>query len=275
MRDAARRLREAGADTPELDARLLAGRAAGLDQAALISASRDPMDAGAAAALESLVARRASGEPVARILGLREFWGRDFCLGPETLVPRPDSETLIEAALSRVGRRQDLLVADLGTGSGCLLVTLLCELPEARGVGVDLSTGALATARTNACRHDVSDRAGFICGSWGDALKEGFHLVVCNPPYIASQDISLLMREVAGHEPRLALEGGEDGLEAYRALFPSLRGMLAPDGLGVVELGAGQAPRAGELAGAAGLRVSATVADLSGTPRALVLQVRS
>ncbi len=270
---AATRLAAAGIESPALEARLLLGHALGCDQVTLIRERAAPLAlALAAPGFPALLARRAGHEPLAQILGRREFWGLSFAVSPATLIPRPDSETLITAALAASpDRRAVRRVLDLGTGSGCLLLAALHEFPAAFGVGVDLSPGALATACANAAALDLAGRAAFLCGDWARALRGGFDLVLCNPPYIESGAIAGLAPEVARFEPRAALDGGADGLDAYRAVIADLPLLLAPGGVAILELGAGQAGAAAALAAARGLAVRALAPDLGGIPRALVL----
>lgn len=273
LRAAAARLRAAGCDTPELDARILAESAFGLSRATLIAGGEAAPDG--LARFEPLVLRRAEGEPVARILGLREFWGLSFALAPETLVPRPDSETIVEVALAEVGPRdRALTVLDLGTGSGCLLLAILSERPKAFGVGVDLSSAAASAARANAMALALEDRAAFVVGRWGEALGQRFDLVVSNPPYIASCEIGALDPEVRAHDPRLALDGGADGLDAYRAIAGGLDALLAADGVAVLELGVGQGAEVSALMARAGFATIGCAPDLGGVPRALALRRR-
>jgi release factor glutamine methyltransferase len=218
-----------------------------------------------------VVARRARREPVSRIVGRREFWSLDFMLSPATLDPRPDSECLIEAALAAAPEDAATLVLDLGTGSGCLLLAFLSERKRATGLGVDLSADAVATARENAARLGLAERARFAVGDWGAGVTGGFDLILCNPPYIPAGDIEGLAPEVAHHDPRLALAGGEDGLEAYRELAPELARLLRPRGRAVLEVGHGQADAVGRLMAAAGLSTHARRADLGGIERCLTL----
>jgi release factor glutamine methyltransferase len=263
--------RNEGNDSAELDARLLIGHALGLDHTALAVGADRRLGADEVSVIETLAARRLDGEPVARILGRKEFWGLPFRISAATLVPRPESETVIEAALAAVdasgGRTRALRLADLGTGSGALLLALLSELPDAYGVGTDLCTGALAMARDNARALGLADRAAFVACDFGAALSPS-DLVVCNPPYVATAEIAALAAEVREHDPRLALDGGADGLAGYRALAAEAARLLAPAGRLVVELGAGQAERAGALFAQAGL-VCSTACDLAGIARAL------
>jgi release factor glutamine methyltransferase len=216
------------------------------------------------------VRRRAAGEPLSRLRGAREFWSLDFALSPETLDPRPESETLVAAALDAVpDRAARLRLLDLGTGTGCLLLALLSELPNAWGLGIDRAAGAAATARANAVALGLASRAAFIVGDWGEALRGGFDFVVSNPPYIPSADIPALAPEVR-HDPLRALDGGPDGLDAYRALAPDLARLLR--GTALIELGAGQAPAAARIMRTAGLDVRGTRPDLAGIDRCLVLE---
>jgi release factor glutamine methyltransferase len=273
-RAAAGRLRQAGLATPELDARLLVAAAFETQPEALILAPDEPVTAAQAALAEALLARRLAGEPVDRILGRREFWGLSFTLGPATLSPRPDTETLVAAALeAKAEPRAPLTILDLGTGTGAILVALLVERPCAFGIGVDASAEAAVIARRNAARHGVSERAAFLAADWDAALAGRFDLIVSNPPYIPTKDLAGLAREVACHDPRLALDGGADGLAAYRRVVPAAARLLAPDGVAVLELGAGQEAAVCNLAMQQGLRPEGPAhADLGGIARALVLR---
>jgi release factor glutamine methyltransferase len=264
--------RQAGLDTPELDARLLVGHALDLDHTALTIQSGRSLGKEAAGALAALAARRRNREPVARILGVKEFWGLKLRLNEATLVPRPETETVVEAALAAVDlsgpRNRALRIADLGTGSGALLLALLMELPNATGIGTDISRKALVAARDNAACLEVASRADFAVSDFGAALTGTFDLVVSNPPYVASGDIALLSPEVR-HDPRRALDGGADGLACYRTIAGQASGLLRPDGHLVVELGIGQEPDVAALFRAAGLVPSDARRDLAGIPRAL------
>lgn len=273
-RDAVAALRRAfaaaGLETPSLDARLLGVDALRIGATALVTGPEVALSADEAARLASFGLRRLAREPVARILGRAEFWSLPFRLSPDTLVPRPDTETVVEAALELVPDRSAAIrVLDLGTGSGCLLVALLHELPRAWGLGLDRSAAALATARANAARNGVADRAAFAAGDWAAALAGRFDLVVSNPPYIASAVIDGLDPEVARHDPVRALDGGPDGLDAYRAILAGAPALLAPDGRLVVEIGHDQHEAVVRLVGAAGLRVGRSAQDLGGHVRAL------
>lgn len=270
------RFAAAGLDSPELDARLLVGAALDLDLTGLIARARDPISQAALSRVQTLAERRLAGEPVARILGAREFWGLSFALSPDTLVPRPDTETLVEAALDHVRAirpvNETLRIADLGTGSGAILLALLSELPRAYGVATDISLGALTTARANARALGLADRAGFVACSYASALSGPFDLIVSNPPYIPSADIAYLAVEVRSHDPHRALDGGGDGLDAYRALIPQAEALLAPGGALAVEVGQGQADDVAALMCGVGLTIGegAVRADLAGIPRVVM-----
>ena len=267
--------RQAKLDSPELDARLLVGHALGLDHTGLtIESSRNLGDA--ARALAVLATRRLDREPVARILGIKEFWGLPLQLNEATLVPRPETETVVEAALAAIDsagpRDRALRIADLGTGSGALLIALLSELPNASGLGTDVSRKALAAARDNAGRLGVVARTEFTVCDFGAALTDIFDLVVSNPPYIASADIDTLSPEVR-YDPRRALDGGADGLDCYRTIAGQAPRLLRPNGDLVVELGISQEPAVATLFRAAGLIPSPARPDLLGIPRALHARV--
>lgn len=282
LEDAVRRLAAAGVATPRLDARLLIGDALGCEPGALALRTGERLDADAQARIDRLIARRAAREPVARIRGSREFWSLKFQVGPATLDPRPDSETLVEAALAAIGDRASAIeVLDLGTGTGCLLLAMLTELPQARGLGIDVSADAVAVARDNAAALGLSGRARFAVADWrapaalwGGAPPGGFACILSNPPYIPSEQIDRLAPEVACYEPRGALDGGIDGLDAYRSLGPVLRLLLAPAGVAIIEVGAGQADAAATLLATAGLSIVRRAGDLAGYDRALVVQLQ-
>ena len=267
--------RAAGLDSPELDAQILTGHALGLDRTALLRNAERELTASETDAIAALKARRLAREPVARITGLKEFWSLEFAVTPATLVPRPETETVVEAVLAAIDakgwRNGPLHLLDLGTGSGALLVALLRELPQAVGIGTDRSRAALATARANALRHDVGKRAYFVACDFGAALKGPFDLVVTNPPYVASGTIASLAPEVRDYDPALALDGGSDGLAAYRAIATDIGRLLAPSGVLVTELGAGQCKAVARLFAERGLTVGSAVNDLAGMPRALTV----
>ncbi len=269
----AERFREAEIESPELDARILVGYALALDHARLAAAERHELSGAALSQIEASAARRLAHEPVARIIGEKEFWGLSFAVTPAVLVPRPETETVVELALSLVDRAASLRIADLGTGSGAILLALLSELPRARGTGIDIAADALEVARANAERFGFGDRTEFALRDF--AATEGtFDLVVSNPPYVASGDIQALAPEVREYDPRHALDGGPDGLAAYRAIAGIACGLLRPDGHLVVEIGAGQETAVSELFVHSGLAITVVRNDLSGIPRALAATVR-
>ncbi|MGC5780153.1 peptide chain release factor N(5)-glutamine methyltransferase [Methylobacterium sp. NFXW15] len=227
---------------------------------------------GAGAALSDALTRRASGEPVARILGAWEFWGLPFTLVPDTLVPRPDTETVVETALAALPDRQaPLRILDLGTGSGCILVALLSELPNAIGIGLDRSETALRTARANARANGIGERMQVVQGDWCNALRGPFDLVVSNPPYIETGIIAGLDREVAEHDPRAALDGGPDGLDAYRAILNAIGqgGLLRLGAPAILEIGYDQARSVEAIGVANGLTFAGLSRDLGGRDRVL------
>lgn len=261
-------LREAGVDTPELDARLLVQHALGMRREDLLIQALKRLTPPMVERVFGFVGRRAAREPVSRILGRREFWSMDFALDASTLDPRPDTETLVEAALALVpDRGAALSILDLGTGTGCILLALLGELPRARGLGIDVQAAAIATAAANARRLGFASRAGFRQGDWATGLEERFDLVLSNPPYIPDADIPALEPEVAVHDPRAALAGGPDGLDAYRRLAPQVAAVLKPGGHFVFEVGAGQVPAVTEIFTASGLVVDGTRHDLGRVER--------
>ena len=266
------RLASAGISDARREARLLLATVLGWDAARVLAYPEALLNAEAEMRLEALLARRARREPISRILGHREFWSLRFELAPSTLDPRPDSEVLIEAALAALPeRRRPYRVLDLGTGTGCLLLALLSELPSAWGVGIDRSAEAAATARRNAAALGLSQRARFAVGDWATSIAGDWHAILVNPPYIASAGIAGLMPEVARHDPRLALDGGGDGLEAYRALVPQIVGLLAPQGVAAIELGVGQAADVAGIATAAGLVIQGIRHDLGGIERCMIV----
>ena len=273
LRRAVTALTDSGSTEAFTEARMLLEGAAGLDRLALL---RDPdrrLTADETARLDACLDRRRAGEPVTRILGRRGFWSLDLAVTPDVLDPRPDTETLIEAALVALAGRmgQPLRVLDLGTGSGAILCALLAELPHATGIGVDVSVAAAEVARRNVAACGLADRAAIVTGRWFEPVEGAFDVIVSNPPYIPSGDIAGLEREVRDFDPRLALDGGADGLDAYRALLPPIAERLAPDGVAVLEFGLGQAADVAGLARAAGLGRQTVRRDLAGHERAIVL----
>jgi release factor glutamine methyltransferase len=276
---AAQRLRNAGVDTPELDARLLLCYSAGLTQEALVASGAAPLSPEAAERLDSYLDRRLKGEPVSRILGFREFYGRSFQIDKNTLDPRPDSEALIDAALSEIDRHgwrdRPLRILDLGTGSGILLVTLLAELPRAIGVGLDLSLPALQMARENAEALGVGARAQFVASDWLEAIGGSFDVIVANPPYLAREEFQNLSLEVSAHDPHLALDGGEDGLDPYRRFASRAAAALQPFGVLLAEIGLSQAEAVSKIFAHSGLAIDESRGlrrDLAGRPRVVIAQ---
>ena len=260
-------LRGAGIENPRLEARLLLAHALGVTPEIVLRDRHLPMEVGP---FDALVSRRAVREPLALILGRREFWSLEFAVSRATLVPRADSETLIEACVAAFADRGRVArILDLGTGTGCLLLAALTEFPQAFGVGVDCVAAAVVLAAANAQTLGLAGRAGFVCADWAAPIGGDFDIVLSNPPYIRTDELAGLMPEVARHEPATALDGGVDGLAMYRLLAGVLPRLLAPEGIAVIELGAGQAAAVGGLAAAAGLSWS-TRDDLAGTARALV-----
>ena len=276
LRDAVRRLRAAGVDGAEGDARILLLAATGLDRVALIRDPDLPVTPEAALRLEAWLARRADREPVSRILGRRDFWGLGLVVTPDVLDPRPDTETLVAAVLDGLGARRGapLRLLDLGTGSGAILCALLAELPAATGWALDRSAGACGVARRNLAAHGFAARSLVIRGDWAAALAPGaFDAVVSNPPYIESAVIPGLDRDVREHDPLAALDGGPDGLAAYRLLAADLPRLLAPGGIAAFEVGRGQDGDVAGLMRAAGLAGITTHPDLAGIARVVMGRV--
>ncbi len=264
-------LEAAGVEQPRRDARLLLAEALGGRPDLVTGYPERPLDPDQASRFRVLVGRRAAREPVSRVLGRREFWSLDLRINADVLDPRPESETVVEAVLERIGDRQaPVRILDLGTGSGCLLLALLSELPRARGLGVDISPAALAVARENARAVGLSPRAAFRQGNWAQGLTGSWQVIVSNPPYIMDSDIADLAPEVARYDPKLALSGGADGLAAYRSLAPEVARLLASSGILALEVGAGQAGEVGRLLGAAGLAGVDCMRDLGGVERCVL-----
>lgn len=252
LRAAAQRLAAAGIDEPMREARILA---------------REAPDA---ATFDAYIARRETREPVAYILGRKEFWSLEFEVTPAVLIPRPDSETLIETALKERKANPPRRILDLGSGSGCLLIALLTEFPQATGVGLDISRDALAVAKRNAARTNVAARASFVEADFANALQERFDLVVTNPPYIADAEHAKLDSDVRDHEPRLALTSGHDGLDAIAAIARTLPTIMKPDALALIEIGHDQGETAAETLAKHGLAVARVVKDLGARDRVIV-----
>lgn len=266
------RFRDADLDTPDLDAQLLVCHALGIEPIKLLSEPQCRIHPDQSRAIEAVARRRLAREPVARIIGEREFWGLAFNLSPHTLEPRPDTETLVDAVLeaTREPPVRPLHVLDLGTGTGAVLAAILSERPEATGIGIDIAAGALETARANAERHGLGDRARFVCTDFFDALDARFDVIVSNPPYIPTQEIAGLAPEVADFDPQLALDGGNDGLDAYRRIFESAPDHLRNGGLVAVEIGMSQAADVMDMARNAGFSTSDPVRDLGNRDRVVL-----
>jgi release factor glutamine methyltransferase len=270
LREAEDRLTSARIETAKLDARILLQSAFGLTREEMLMHPYDPAKEPWLARARAMVGRRERGEPVSRILGRREFWSLEFLITPATLDPRPDTETVVEAALAEIrDRAAPLRILDLGTGTGCLLLALLSELPAAVGVGMDVEPGAASMAQRNADRLRLWDRAMFCVGSWADALDGSFDVIVANPPYIPSGSIRWLPVEVRGFDPHIALDGGDDGGLAHRAIAEQLPRLLSPTGRAHLEVGAGQAEEVSEIVRRVGLRIVAIRHDLAGIERCI------
>lgn len=263
---AAKRL-AGGSDTARLDAELLAAHALGLSRETMLMGH---LDGGVPDVFEALVARRAGGEPLAYITGTRDFWTITLSVAPGVLIPRPDSETLIEAAVAHFGARSPRTVLDLGTGSGALLLAALDQWPEARGLGIDRSEAALAIARDNAARLGMADRADFGIGDWTHGIADIFDLILCNPPYIETG--AVLARDVAEHEPGSALFAGADGLDDYRRLAPVIGRLIAPGGIALFEIGATQGEAVSTLMRDCG-HAPRLIRDLAGRERCVAINV--
>lgn len=269
-----RLLRDAFAASGEgarAEARAIVGHVLGLDLTGLLIGGDRPIGEDEAARIVALARRRITGEPVQRLIGEADFYGLTFLLTPATLVPRPDTETLVEAVLARLEGVVTPVVADLGVGSGAILVALLTERADAVGVATDLSTEALTTARANANRHGVAARAVFVEGSYGSMLAPGcFDAIVSNPPYIETAEIATLDGEVRLHDPWAALDGGADGLDAYRAIVSQARAALRRGGLLALEIGHRQGADVARLAGEAGFEGIEILPDLAGRDRVVI-----
>ncbi len=264
--------KQAGIVTPELDARILLTHSLNISTESLIAHPERALTASEQEDLEKVASCRCQREPIAHITGLKEFWGHEYCVSPHVLTPRPDSETLIEAVLTHfTDRHLPLNILDLGTGSGCLLLSLLLEYPDAIGLGIDSATQALEVAYINAKRLHLETRSTFALKDWQDGLSGHFDVIITNPPYIPTADIATLEPEVAQYEPHAALDGGPDGLACYRDLAPLLPQLLAANGIAVLELGAGQGGAVSDIMASHSLTVQAMQNDLAAIPRALVV----
>lgn len=265
--------RASGIENADVDARVLVGQALHLDRARLIAQADRVLEAREVNAISGLAARRLKREPVSRILGRKEFWSLGLTITPDVLVPRPETETVVEGALDFVVRNglrmEKLRILDIGTGSGALLAALLSELPNAIGLGTDISRAALETARANVTQLGFENRCSLIACDMAAGVQGQFDLLVSNPPYIARGDIASLSPEVRDYDPTVALDGGEDGLAAYRSISADAKRLLAQGGRLFVELGAGQEPAVRKLFTNAGFTVGIAREDLAGTPRVL------
>jgi release factor glutamine methyltransferase len=276
LAEAAAALAKTGVEDPRRRARQLISSALGISRAELLMHPECRLDAAAIDRVRRFVGRVVAGEPPSRVLGRREFWGLDLALSDETLDPRPETETVVEAVLARItDRTKALQLLDLGTGTGCLLLALLSELPAATGVGVDRAAGAAATARRNAENLGLADRARFFAGDWAAALAGQFEVIVANPPYVATGALADLPRDVSGYDPRAALDGGRDGLAAYRALAGGVGALLAAAGIFAAEIGAGQATGVTAIINEHGLRAEAIERDLAGIERCIIARRRA
>jgi release factor glutamine methyltransferase len=267
--------RATGLDTPELDARLLVEAAMGMTHADLLTKADQKITTAQENALEAMTLRRLQREPVSRILGMRSFWKADFKISPATLDPRADSETLIEAVLTHVDKESPLRILDLGTGTGCLLLSLLQELPQATGTGIDISAEAIGIAQQNAEALGLSNRSNFMTKNWKEMTAKPFDIVISNPPYIPLPEIAGLAPEVREYDPLSALSGGADGLDCYRDIAALLPRLLAPGGMVFFEIGATQAASVKRIVGKAGLSMLQTLTDLAGQDRVLVARYES
>lgn len=277
IEQAARRLTLAGVEEARHDAWLLLGHVLQQDRASLLAHALDRLGPEDQCSFSQLVDRRSDREPLAQIVGRKEFWSLDFQITADVLCPRPDSECLIETALAEAGRRCQAggwpgRILDLGTGSGCLLLTLLSEWPAATGVGVDISPRALSIARLNGERLVLASRTQWLCADWGAAMDGCFDLIVSNPPYVTSGEAKTLAPEVREFEPAAALFAGLDGLDAYRALAGDLHRLLVPGGLALLEIGAGQAHSVEWLMEDNGLKPIGRRQDLAGIDRCLIVE---
>ncbi|HJO72862.1 MAG TPA: peptide chain release factor N(5)-glutamine methyltransferase [Rhodospirillales bacterium] len=279
LAEARHRLDGAGIASARIDARVLLAHVLDAEPASVLGRGRHPLPAAARRNFAGLVSRRLGREPIAHITGHREFWSLSFEVTADTLVPRPDSETVVEAALAwSAGHGVPASVLDLGTGSGCLLLALLSELAAACGTGIDVSPPALAVAGRNAARLGLAGRARFVCDDWGASLAGPFEMIVSNPPYIAAADAPegavVVDPEVAGFEPKVALYGGAEGFDCHCSLAPQAARLLAPEGALFLEIGYGQAAEVTALLSKSALEVIEIKKDYSGIPRCVVARRR-
>ena len=265
-------LKAAGVESPVLDARVLLEQAAGVARTAIVTDPHRPVSEAAWAAYEALIARRSAREPVSHILGRKAFWTLEFAVSSAVLAPRPETEFVVEAVIAETRSDTPLTVLDFGSGSGAILLSVLAMRPMAMGLGIDVSPEAVAVAQTNAKLLGFDGRARFQVGSWDEGLTGQFDVIVSNPPYIRRGDIAGLDPEVRDYEPHLALDGGEDGLDPYRALAPAIKRLLAPGGVAALEFGLGQADAVADLMRAAGLEPTRLVQDLGARSRVWVVR---
>ncbi len=276
LAEAGGRLRAVGADSPDLDARVLLRQVTGHEDAWLIANPEAEIDRAALQGYAELLERRERREPVSQIVGEREFWSRSFRVTGDVLTPRPDTETLIETVLGRIeDRNAPLRILDLGTGSGCIALTLLAECPNATALGVDASPAALEVAAANAQALGLSDRIEWRETDWCEGIEGPFDVIVSNPPYIARYELKYLDPEVREFEPNLALDGGADGMAAYRRIIPSLKRLAADRPIIAFELGQGQARGVAALGRVAGLRIADVDQDIARRARVITLEPTS
>lgn len=266
-------LKAAGVDSAFLDAELLMAHILGKTREFVVGRPEYELSENEEKSFAELLPRRQEREPLAKIIGKKEFWGREFLVNGSTLDPRPDSEALIEAVCELFPNHDEALkIIDLGTGSGCLLLTILAEYPQSLGIGVDIADTTLDVAKRNAEKLGLAKRCDFILNDWAEGLNGKFDLIISNPPYIKNSDIHNLAREVSGYEPRLALEGGGDGLECYKVLFPQIKTLLNKNGKIVFEFGKGQEMDVKEILEQSGMRFVSFKSDLSGAPRCIIAE---
>jgi release factor glutamine methyltransferase len=279
LRDMAARLRLAGIDTAMLDARMIVCHVSGLSDVDLIARPQTPVCDEHVMRIGKMVDRRQAGKPVSRLIGYKEFFGREFKVTPATLDPRPDTEVLVETGvrlLRALHNERAVRFLDIGTGTGVIAVTMLCEVAYATGIATDMSSEALEVCRSNASALGVEERLELVCTNWADGVTGQFDLVVSNPPYIASHEIAGLDANVREHDPGLALDGGADGLDAYRDIFSRAGDLMAPGGHVLVEFGKGQHEAVMQIAAREGLSLTGgsggLIADLAGTIRCAVFK---
>lgn len=273
LRWAVMKLQQERIESASLDARILLEYVLGVNREQLLFSLELPITTEQYDRFAALVEKRVKRQPVSKIIGKREFWGINFAVNENTLDPRPDSETLIEYVLERIENRDAALrILDLGTGTGCLLLSLLSELPAAKGIGVDASEEALTVAKENAAALGLTERTDFVPGDWCSKLEGKFDIIISNPPYIPTAEISALEPEVAEFDPILALDGGADGLNCYRKIMKQLPDMLAKDGFAAFEIGMGQQNGLGAIANENGFEITGSKNDLSGIARCLIVQ---